>query len=149
MSDKNNIIVKITPDDLKFVPSRQSSSAAGLDLVANLDNQSLTIKSRTIEAVDVGFSMALPEGWEAQIRSRSGLSSRGIIVANSPGTIDSDYRGRIKVLLANISETDFVVKHGDRIAQMVVKPTYDLSWQITNDLGTTFRGSEGFGSTGV
>ena len=97
-----------------------------------------------------GFAMALPEGYEAQIRPRSGLALKhGIVLPNAPGTIDADYRGEIKVILANLGNEDFTVERGMRIAQMVVAPVCRLVWRETDELPETVRGDGGFGSTGT
>jgi dUTP pyrophosphatase len=102
-----------------------------------------------IEVVDCGFSMELPPGWEAQVRARSGLSTRGVTMANGVGTIDDDYRGRVSAILQNNGREIVVIKHGDRIAQMLLKPVYYFQWNVVDALGDTERGEGGFGSTGV
>ena len=133
------------------LPRQQSSGAAGVDLLAALgdfrDHVHLTPGRRAI--VPCGFAMALPAGYEAQVRPRSGLASKyGVTVLNSPGTIDADYRGEVKVILINLGEETFEIRRGDRIAQMVVAPVSAVGFTEKDTLNETERGSSGFGSTG-
>lgn len=131
------------------LPSYATPNSAGMDLYAAIPGN-LTIQPNTWEKIPVGFSMALPFGYEAQIRSRSGLAlTDGIIVLNSPGTIDADYRGEIFVVLYNAGTKVFLLKRGMRIAQMVICPVLQAEWKELDRLGTTSRGTGGFGSTGV
>ncbi len=131
------------------LPSYATANSAGMDLYAAIAG-SMTIAPRSWEKIPTGISMAIPFGFEAQIRSRSGLAlADGIIVLNSPGTIDSDYRGEIFVVLYNASEKVFLLKRGMRIAQMVITPVFQAEWQELTNLNTTQRGTGGFGSTGV
>ena len=131
------------------LPSYATKNSAGMDLYAAIPGN-LTIAPHTWEKIPTGLSMALPYGYEAQIRSRSGLAlTDGIIVLNSPGTIDADYRGEIFVVLYNASNTVFLLKRGMRIAQMVIAPILQAEWQEISRLSQTQRGSGGFGSTGV
>ena len=132
------------------LPVYGSSQAAGADLCACLGNDTLVIEPHKWAMVPTGISIALPEGFEAQVRPRSGLAAKkGITVLNSPGTVDSDYRGEIRVILINHSDEPFVIKHGDRIAQMVIARHEKASFEIVSSLDETERGAGGFGSTGV
>jgi dUTP pyrophosphatase len=129
------------------IPQYQTVQSAGFDLVSIED---ITIKPNQRVLIGTGLAMAIEDGFELQIRPRSGLAYKnGITVLNSPGTIDSDYRGEIKVLLINHSEDDFNIKTGDRIAQAVVQKVYQASFEIVEELEQTVRGSGGFGSKGV
>jgi dUTP pyrophosphatase len=131
------------------LPEYQTALAAGMDLKANLP-ENITIKSLERVLVPTGLFMEIPAGYEAQIRPRSGLAFKhGITVLNTPGTIDADYRGEIKVLLVNLSANDFVVTDGERIAQMVIASHAKIELVEVSQIGTTQRGEGGFGSTGV
>lgn len=134
------------------LPKRMSAQAAGLDLVACLgEGETLVMEPGARAAVPTGLQMALPPGYEAQVRPRSGLAMRhGVTVLNSPGTIDADYRGELRVLLVNLGEHRFEIHHGDRIAQMVVAPVVAAVPELVEALETTAtgRGDGGFGSTG-
>jgi dUTP pyrophosphatase len=131
------------------LPSYETSGSAGMDIrAANREPIELMPGNRVL--IPTGFKMALPEGFEAQIRPRSGLAYKnGITMLNSPGTIDSDYRGEVKVLAINHGEELFTIHFGDRIAQMVIAPVYQVVIEETSELPVTIRGSGGFGSTGV
>lgn len=131
------------------LPAYQTVSSAGMDLRAQLEEPvSLAPLQRAI--VGTGLYMELPEGYEAQIRPRSGLAAKqGITVLNSPGTIDADYRGEIGVILVNLSNETVVLNHGERIAQMVISKHERAEWVEVEELDKTTRGSGGFGSTGV
>lgn len=130
------------------IPSYQTADAAGVDLTANL-NASLVIKPMERLLIGTGMHIALPKGFEAQIRPRSGLALKhGITVLNSPGTIDADYRGEIKVLLINLGQENFTVNDGERIAQMVITKHEIAEFRIVNELKETNRGSGGYGHTG-
>ena len=131
-------------------PAFQSPQAAGADLCAALpEGAPLTLEPGQRALVPCGFAMALPEGYEAQVRPRSGLAARhGVTVLNSPGTIDADYRGEVKVILANLGSEPFIVSRGERIAQMVVAPVARPDFEIVEALDATVRGTGGFGSTG-
>ena len=119
-----------------------------MDLIAFID-KSVTIKPRETFLVPTGLSVAFPRNYEIQIRPRSGLAAKNkISVLNTPGTIDSDYRGEIKVILYNHGEKEFIVNNGDRIAQMILSPVIKIELVETNDLPETIRGESGFGSTG-
>jgi dUTP pyrophosphatase len=131
------------------VPGYMSAHAAGADLCAAVREQ-LTLLPGARALVPTGFSIALPPGYEAQVRPRSGLAIRsGITCLNSPGTIDADYRGEVGVVLANFGTEPFVIRRGDRIAQIVVAPVSRASFEIVDELPPTKRGDGGFGSTGV
>lgn len=121
-----------------------------MDLRAALGaNQTMTLQTGGRILVPTGIAIALPAGYEAQIRPRSGLAWRhGITCLNAPGTIDADYRGEIRVLLANLGQDSFTIKHGDRVAQLVIAPVSHIMWAIEDRLDNTARGPAGFGSTG-
>lgn len=141
--------VKIQLKDGAKAPVYSSSQAAGADLCACLDNDFI-LQSGKRALIPTGIFMELPVGYEAQIRPRSGLAAKfGITVLNSPGTIDSDYRGEIKIILINLSDDDFVIHHGDRIAQMVITQHETVSFDVCLSLDETERGAGGFGSTGI
>jgi dUTP pyrophosphatase len=130
-------------------PSYQTEQSAGMDLYANL-SQPITLRPLQRALIPTGLFMALPKGYEAQVRPRSGLAfKKGITVLNSPGTIDADYRGEIGVILVNLSNDDFVVEDGERIAQMVIAKHEQAEWIEVQELSATERGAGGFGSTGV
>ncbi|MBR6886382.1 MAG: dUTP diphosphatase [Bacteroidales bacterium] len=140
--------VKIVNKSAYPTPEYATPLSAGLDLKANMEAP-VTIKPLQRFLVPTGLYIALPEGFEAQIRPRSGLALKhGITVLNSPGTIDADYRGELKVLLVNLSDRDFEVNPGERIAQMVVARYQQVAWEQTDSLDSTDRGEGGFGSTG-
>ena len=131
------------------LPSYATSGAAGLDLAAAI-GQPICLKPNMRQAIPTGFAMALPAGYEAQIRPRSGLALKyGITVANAPGTIDSDYRGEIAVILVNNGTDDFTITHGMRIAQMVIAAVTIMTPVEADDLDDTARAAGGFGSTGL
>lgn len=131
------------------LPAYMSEGAAGMDLYANVKEE-VTVEKGSIKLIPTGIRIALPEGFEAQIRPRSGLALKnGISLVNSPGTIDSDYRGEIGVIVINLGENDFVVKRGDRIAQMVINRYEKVKWTECADLDETERGEGGFGHSGV
>ena len=132
------------------VPAYQTNDAAGLDLMAAVpENEPLTLAPGHYALVPTGLAIALPPGYEAQVRPRSGLAAKhGVTVLNSPGTIDADYRGEIKVILINHGQTAFVVKRGERIAQMVIAPMVQAALVPVSTLSATDRGTGGFGSTG-
>lgn len=132
------------------LPARQSAGAAGMDLVAALSpDADMILAPGQRGLVPCGFAMALPYGFEAQVRPRSGLAVKfGVTVLNAPGTIDADYRGEVMVPLINLGAEDFVVRRGDRIAQMVVAPVSDARFTLEERLDDTERSGGGFGSTG-
>ena len=130
------------------LPAYATHGAAGMDLAAAVD-RSVILGAGERQAIPTGFAMALPAGYEAQIRPRSGLALKhGVTVANAPGTIDSDYRGEVAILLVNLGDQDFTIARGMRIAQMVVAPVTQVTPIATKSLADTDRGDAGFGSTG-
>ena len=140
--------VKIVNHSKHALPEYQTPLSAGLDIRANLD-ESVTLRPLERAMIPTGLFVGLPEGCEMQIRPRSGLAAKhGITVLNSPGTIDADYRGEIKVILVNLSNEPFTIESGERIAQMIVARYEQIEWQPVEELGTTERGAGGFGSTG-
>lgn len=130
------------------LPKYQTALSAGMDLHANLENP-IVIQPGHREIISTGLFLALPEGYEAQIRPRSGLAFKhGVTVLNSPGTIDADYRGEIKVLLINHGQEAFEINDGERIAQMVIAEYTSIQWEETTQLNDTERGEGGYGSSG-
>jgi len=130
------------------LPQYETAHAAGMDMRAFITEE-MVIKPMQRILVPTGLHIELPVGYEAQIRPRSGLAYKhGISIVNSPGTIDADYRGEIKVLLINLSDTDFVINNGDRIAQMVIAKHETVSWESVEELTDTARGEGGYGHTG-
>lgn len=131
------------------LPSYATAGAAGLDIRSNL-TEAVTLQPLERKLIPTGLYMEIPEGFEVQIRPRSGLAFKnGITVLNAPGTIDADYRGEVGVLLINLSAEPFVVEPGERVAQMVVAPYVQATWEETTALSETDRGAGGFGSTGT
>lgn len=140
-------IVEIVALDEKFIPNYETKGSAGADLRTSEDG---VLKSGQSSLIPTGLKIALPIGYEAQIRPRSGLAFKNkVTVLNSPGTIDSDYRGEVKVLLINHSNEDFIYKQGDRIAQMVINKIEQPTFYKVENLSETYRGEGGFGSTGT
>lgn len=140
--------VKVINKSKHQLPNYETAQAAGLDLKANISND-IILKPLQRILVETGLFIQLPIGYEAQIRPRSGLAFKhGVTVLNSPGTIDADYRGEIKVLLVNLSDTEFLIKDGERIAQMVISKHEQIVWEESETLNNTNRGAGGFGSTG-
>ena len=141
--------VQIINKSKHATPNYETEGAAGMDLRANID-ESITLKPLERTIVKTGLFIALPVGFEAQVRPRSGLAAKkGITVLNSPGTVDADYRGEIGVILVNLSNQDFVVNDGERVAQLVIAKHKRVNWKEVEILNETERGSGGFGSTGV
>lgn len=135
-------------DDLAL-PEYQTEGSAGMDVLAAV-TQSIIINPRETVMVPTSLAIALPQGYECQVRSRSGLAAKyGIFALNAPGTIDSDYRGEIKVILSNFGSDPFEIKRGDRIAQLVIARYEKAEFELTDDLSETERGAGGFGSTGI
>ncbi len=131
------------------LPAYETIESAGMDLRVNVEEK-IVIASGERKLVDTGLFIELPKGYEAQIRPRSGLAyKKGVTVLNSPGTIDSDYRGEVKVLLINHGDEDFIISDGDRIAQMVVAKHERVVWECTSSIVSTERGEGGYGSTGI
>lgn len=142
------LTIKVINQSKHPLPEYATEHAAGLDLKANI-SEAVTLKPLQRQLISTGLFIELPSGFEAQIRPRSGLAFKnGITVLNSPGTIDADYRGEVKVLLVNLSDTDFVINDGERIAQMVVAKHEQITWAQVSVLEDSNRGAGGFGSTG-
>lgn len=133
------------------LPAYETPLAAGMDLRAAVeDDAPVTLKPMSRAMVPTGLAFAVPAGFEAQVRPRSGLAAKaGITCLNTPGTIDADYRGEVKVILINLGEEDFVIRRGDRIAQLVIAPVASAQWAQVDSLDETARGAGGFGSTGA
>jgi len=141
--------VKIVNSSKHALPSYETYASAGMDLRADLDDP-VVLKSLERALIPTGLFIELPVGYEAQIRPRSGLAiKKGITILNAPGTIDADYRGEIKIILANISIEDFIINDGERIAQMVIAKHEQAEWIEMEELKETERGAGGFGSTGT
>ena len=141
------ILIKKLNQAVKL-PEYKTDGASGMDLLAFI-KEPINVKSKTSSLVPTGLSVAFSENYEIQIRPRSGLAAKNnISILNTPGTIDSDYRGEIKVIIYNHGNTDFIINNGDRIAQMVLSPVIKMDLEETNDLPVTLRGKGGFGSTG-
>ena len=135
-------------DPLVKLPSYKSEGASGMDLMAFIKDQ-INIKPKTSSLIPTGLSIAFPKEYEIQIRPRSGLAAKNnISVLNTPGTIDSDYRGELKVIIYNHGNKDFIINNGDRIAQMILTPVIKMELEETDNLPETLRGESGFGSTG-
>ena len=152
-SAMDEVIVNVAQEESAFdlpLPSYATLGSAGMDLYADIpQNEPMTLLPGKRVLVSTGLRIALPQGFEAQIRPRSGLAVRhGIGILNAPGTIDSDYRGIIKIILMHWGEEPFIIRRGDRIAQMVVAPITQVKLVKTQNLSTTERGEGGFGSTG-
>lgn len=140
--------VRVINKSVHPLPNYETSHAAGMDLRANLE-QPVVLKPLGRAMIPTGLFIEILAGYEAQIRPRSGLASKkGITVLNAPGTIDADYRGEIKVILVNLSDEEFVVQNGERIAQLVVAAHEKVEWDLAEELIETERGAGGFGSTG-
>ncbi|RYY33509.1 MAG: dUTP diphosphatase [Sphingobacteriaceae bacterium] len=143
------MIVRVINKSDNALPAYETLHAAGMDLRAFLEAP-VTLKPLERKLIATGLYIELPEGFEAQIRPRSGLAFKhGIGIVNSPGTIDADYRGEIKVLLVNLSNDDFIVNTGERIAQMVIARHEKAAWEEVGELNETSRGAGGYGHTGV
>lgn len=145
--------VRIKRIDEKYIdlplPSYATGGSAGMDIYAALE-EPMTIRNGEVKMVPTNLSIALEQGYECQVRSRSGLAAKnGVFALNAPGTVDSDYRGEIKIILANFGAEDFIIKRGDRIAQLVIAKYEHINWEEVKVLSETLRGEGGFGSTGV
>lgn len=149
----DNIVVQISRthsdnDDLPL-PQYATEHSAGMDVCAAVHDD-MTLKPGETVLVPTGFAIALPAGYEAQIRPRSGLALKHQVgILNAPGTIDADYRGEVKIILTNFGKQEFVIRRGDRIAQMIVAPYSRVAWQVETALSETRRGSGGFGHSGT
>lgn len=145
----NTCKIKVVAKEGAVVPAYKTSGAAGADVCALIDSP-VTIPAGKRAVVPTGLFFEIPEGYEVQVRPRSGLAAKnGITVLNTPGTIDSDYRGELMIILINLGDKDFVINSGDRIAQIVVAPVTQGVFELTDSLSETERGAGGFGSTGV
>ncbi len=141
--------VKVVNAGRQPLPAYATSQSAGMDLRANIESP-ITLHPMERSLVPTGIRIELPQGYEAQVRPRSGLALKhGITVLNTPGTIDSDYRGELKVLLVNLSNEDFVINAGERVAQMVIAKHETVEWEEVEVLDETERGEGGYGHTGV
>jgi dUTP pyrophosphatase len=142
------VVVKIVNESGNPLPAYATEGSAGMDLCAHI-HESVVLEPLERKLIPTGLFIELPTGYEAQVRPRSGLAlKQGITCLNSPGTIDADYRGEIGVILINLSNEMQVIKTGDRIAQMVIAPVTQISWELATALTPTNRGAGGFGSTG-
>ena len=142
-------IMKLPHGEGVPLPKYMSHAAAGMDIYAAVDGE-IVLESGERKLIPTGFKMALPEGYEAQVRPRSGLALKnGISVLNTPGTIDEDYRGEVGVILINLGSEAFIIKRGDRVAQMVIKKVEQANIEVVESLSETHRSSGGFGHTGV
>lgn len=131
------------------LPRYMTSHSAGMDLYADIEGE-IILKPGERKLIPTGIAISLPDGFEAQIRPRSGLAiNHGITLLNSPGTIDADYRGEVSVIMINLGDNSFTIKRGDRIGQMVINKIYHASWEEAEELDNTKRGSGGFGHTGL
>jgi dUTP pyrophosphatase len=131
------------------LPKYATSGSAGMDIYAALDKE-LTLLPGQTELIPTGIAIAVPKGYECQVRSRSGLAAKhGVFALNAPGTVDSDYRGEIRVILSNFGKSEYIINRGDRIAQIVINKVETAEWELTDELPETDRGEGGFGSTGV
>ncbi len=140
--------VRIVNQSTNPLPSYATSGSSGVDLRANL-HQSVVLKPLERALIPTGLFIELPEGFEAQVRPRSGLALKhGLTCLNSPGTVDADYRGELKVIIINLSNEEQHINHGDRIAQMVIQKVEQVEWLLVQDLAETERGAGGFGHTG-
>lgn len=141
--------VFVSKKDGALLPQYATDASSGLDLCAFLD-EALTMKPLERLLIPTGIFIGIPKGFEAEIRPRSGVAYKyGVTVLNTPGTIDADYRGEIKVILVNLGTEPFVIRNGDRIAQMVFKSVRQIEWRLVDALPETERGEGGFGSTGI
>jgi|688.fasta_scaffold04245_19 dUTP pyrophosphatase len=145
----NPLQIEIVCDDNEFIPVRATKGSLGLDLKAKLESDEIVLNPLETVKIKAGFSIAIPDGYHAKIVSRSGMSSKGIIVTNAPGIIDSDYRSDICVLLTNIGKFPYKIENKSRIAQMFFEKNIDTEFVQVTSLNDTERGTGGFGSTGV
>ena len=142
------ISIKIVNQSANDVPSYATPGSAGMDLRANLV-EPIILKPLQRQMVSTGLFIELPEGYEAQVRPRSGMANKhGITCLNSPGTVDSDYRGEIKIILINLSDSEQTIQHGDRIAQLIIARVEKANWELVLQLNNSTRGEGGFGHTG-
>ncbi len=151
MTTPNIPVVQLAHAQGLPLPAYETNGAAGMDLRAAVEEDApIVLKPGARVMAPTGLAFAVPAGFEAQVRPRSGLAAKaGVTCLNTPGTIDSDYRGEVKVILINLGEEDFTIRRGDRIAQLVIAPVTQASWSLTTSLDETARGAGGFGSTGA
>ena len=143
-----NVIVKLVLENGVELPKYMTEGAAGMDVKANI-TESVTLKTLERKLIPTGIKMEIPSGYEVQVRPRSGLALKhGITVVNTPGTIDSDYRGEVGVILINLSNEEFIVNPGERIGQLVLQKVYKMEFEKVDELSTTVRAEGGFGHTG-
>jgi dUTP pyrophosphatase len=148
-AEKRIVTLKVTTERKELLPFYASKGAAGADLKANIPSE-IVIKPQAFTLIPTGLKFEIPDGFEVQIRPRSGLALKhGVTVLNTPGTIDSDYRGEIKVILINLGKEDFIVTDLMRIAQLVIAPVYIANFVETEEISTSQRGTQGFGSSGT
>lgn len=141
--------IKIINKSQHELPNYETLASAGMDLRANI-SEAITLQPLERAIIKTGLFLELPVGIEAQVRPRSGLAAKnGVTVLNAPGTIDADYRGEVGVILVNLSNEDFTIQNGERIAQLVIAKHERAEWELVSELSTTVRGEGGFGSTGV
>lgn len=144
-----SVAIQVINKSKHNLPHYETPGAAGMDLRANIE-KTIVLQPLERKLIGTGIYIALPEGYEAQVRSRSGLAlKKGVVVLNAPGTVDADYRGEIGVILINLSNEAFEIQDGDRIAQLVIAKHEQALWHIVENLEETTRGTGGFGSTGV
>jgi dUTP pyrophosphatase len=144
--------IRRLPNNLDLpLPAYETAGAAGMDLRAAIEEDApIVLRPGARFAVPTGLAFALPDGFEGQVRPRSGLAARhGVTQVNTPGTIDADYRGEVKVILINLGQEDFIIRRGDRVAQLVIAPVTRAAWLEVESLDETARGEGGFGSTGA
>jgi dUTP pyrophosphatase len=142
------VLVKVVNQSDNDIPEYATSGSAGMDLKANL-KEPVNLKPLQRQMIPTGLFIELPDGYEAQVRPRSGMANKqGITCLNSPGTIDSDYRGEIKIILINLSESEQTIRHGDRIAQLIIAKVEKAKWELVPQLNNSARGDGGFGHTG-
>src|SRR5687768_16477148 len=144
----HEVVVKIINQSDNSIPHYATPGSAGMDIRANL-SAPVTFKPLQRQMIPTGLFLELPDGYEAQVRPRSGLANKqGITCLNSPGTVDSDYRGEIKIILINLSDVEQTIHHGDRIAQLIIARVEKAKWELVQQLNNSTRGDGGFGHTG-
>lgn len=144
------VTVQIVNTSNHPTPEYQTKNASGVDLYSNIPEEKIWLHAGETKLIPTGVYVAIPEGYEGQVRPRSGLAAKyGVTVLNTPGTIDADYRGEIKVILHNSGKHPYIVEDGERIAQLVFCPVTRVTFSVVNDLDNTDRGDGGFGSTGM
>lgn len=147
-SNSSLVNTKIVADAPEFIPKYKSDGAACADLVANVPEGEVEIGPGRTAVIDCGFRMQIPAGFEVQVRARTSMARKGVVVTNGPGTIDDDYRGRVMVILTNTGLQHVRVRHLERVAQIAIKPVWYFHWEEVEELDDTERGDGAFGSTG-